>query len=308
MVCTSANEAKMTFKPMLAPTDSPKTSTLKFPLMVSHKLDGIRATVQGGILLSRNLKPIPNKHVQKRFLNLVEGLDGELISGNVTDTDVFRNTTSVVMSDDNPADAVSFHVFDRFIPNFPEQPFEERYFGLAQAIRAKNYKNVVLVEHDYVSNEEELLKFEAAALEIGHEGVMLRDPDGPYKQGRATAKQGWIFKLKRFDNSEAEILDVHELMRNENEAKTNALGRTERSTAKAGLVPGGTMGKLSVRDIHTGVEFQVGGAFSADLRKQIWDNRLSYPGLVIRYKYFAVGSKDKPRFPIFEGFRDKRDM
>ena len=36
------------FKPMLAPHELPDFATLRFPVLASTKLDGIRATMQGG--------------------------------------------------------------------------------------------------------------------------------------------------------------------------------------------------------------------------------------------------------------------
>jgi DNA ligase-1 len=61
------------FKPMLAsPADMSK---LRFPLWLSPKLDGIRALVINGVVMSRSLKPIPNQHVQSLFGHL-EGYDG----------------------------------------------------------------------------------------------------------------------------------------------------------------------------------------------------------------------------------------
>ncbi len=89
----------MTFRPMLA-SHCTDTSKLKFPILVSKKLDGIRATVQGGRLLSRSLKPIANENVQARFAGLPEGLDGELIVGDPCAPDAYRKTSSIVMSDD----------------------------------------------------------------------------------------------------------------------------------------------------------------------------------------------------------------
>jgi hypothetical protein len=74
---------------------------------------------------------------------------------------------------------------------------------------------------------------------------MLRDPNGPYKFGRSTRKEGYLLKLKRFCDSEAEVIGVVELMHNGNEAKTNALGRTERSTRKAGKTGMGVLGALA---------------------------------------------------------------
>ena len=60
----------MTFRPMLAPNETPEFKTLRFPLLGSAKLDGISATLQNGRLLSRSLKEIPNKYVQERFTSL----------------------------------------------------------------------------------------------------------------------------------------------------------------------------------------------------------------------------------------------
>ena len=72
----------MTFKPLLA---SPvEWKHLDYSnLWVSPKLDGIRAIIRDGVVMSRSLKPIPNKHVQRILGNSpgIEGYDGELIVG-----------------------------------------------------------------------------------------------------------------------------------------------------------------------------------------------------------------------------------
>jgi hypothetical protein len=64
------------FKPMLA-TDA-ELDKLRFPILCSPKLDGIRAVVRGGVVYSRSNKPIPNKWVQSKLSHL-EHYDGELI-------------------------------------------------------------------------------------------------------------------------------------------------------------------------------------------------------------------------------------
>ena len=72
---------------------------LSYPLLASPKLDGVRALIINGIVMSRSFKPIPNAHVQELFGRPeYNGLDGELIVGAPTDKDVYRNTTSGVMS------------------------------------------------------------------------------------------------------------------------------------------------------------------------------------------------------------------
>lgn len=112
-----------------------------------------------------------------------------------------------------------------------------------------------------------------------------------------------MLKLKRFEDSEAEVLGIEEEMHNANTAETNELGRTKRSTAKAGLVGKGTMGALIVRDVKTGVEFNIGSGFTAHDRTEAWK-----PGELVKYKFFPVGVKDKPRHPVFLGRRSKLDV
>ena len=42
---------------------------INFPIYVSTKFDGVRALVIDGIVYSRSLKPIRNKHVQNSLVN-----------------------------------------------------------------------------------------------------------------------------------------------------------------------------------------------------------------------------------------------
>jgi DNA ligase-1 len=121
-------------------------------------------------------------------------------------------------------------------------------------------------------------------------------------------KEGWLLKLKRFADSEAVVLAVNQLMHNTNEATTDKLGHTERSSHKAGKVPALAVGSLLVRDIKTGVDFELGTGFTEDQRYALWKKRGELVSRVVKYKYQPVGVKDKPRFPVFLGFRDKRDL
>jgi DNA ligase-1 len=286
-------------KPMLAVQC--ELDKLKFPLIASAKLDGIRCLIIDGKAYSRNLKLIPNDYVQY-ILGWPDnnGLDGELIVGNAYDPDVYRNTNSGVMSKDGQPD-VKFHVFDRW--DRVDLGFRDRYKLLPPSDR-----HIVRVPHSYIVTMENLLKYEEATLNLGYEGLMLRNPDGPYKYGRSTLKEGTLLKLKRFTDAEALILHYEELYSNQNEATKDALGHTERSSHKAGLVPQGTLGALVVRDLVTGVEFNIGSGFTAEDRADIWANREAYSGRIVKYKSFSIGVKDKPRFPTFLGFRDPIDL
>ena len=202
------------FKPMLSATVDDVTK-LRYPLLASPKLDGVRAIVLNGVLVSRNLKPIPNKHVQAMFgRKELEGFDGELIMGDPTDPAAFRNTSSAAMSHDGEPN-VTFHAFDLVGIN---DVFDKRLDALRA--RAKKLKNVVVVPHTRIA-EQLLETLEQEWLEAGFEGVMLRDPQGLYKHGRSTFKEHGLMKLKRFEDAEATIVGFEEQMHNTNEAKTN---------------------------------------------------------------------------------------
>lgn len=293
------------FKAMLAPNEEMvDLSVIKFPKLMSPKLDGIRATNQDGGLLSRNQKLIPNTHVQTLFGNKdLRGLDGELICGEPTAEDVFRVTTSAVMSDDGQPD-VLFNVFDKY----GEQGFEDRLRNAADAID-KHGIGVRLVPHTVVNNVEEMLALEKQFIDKGYEGGMLRSLDGRYKEGRATVKENTLLKLKRFKHNEAIITGFEEEMENTNAKSLTSNGKAKRSHHKAGMVPKGTLGAFLATDVATGVEFSVASGTLTDPEKQeIWNNRPKYLHKIIRYKHFPKGVKTKPRFPTYEGIRDPRDM
>lgn len=296
----------MNHKPMLA-VDCGGTDKLTFPLIISPKLDGVRAITTAGPMLSRTLKPIPNLNVQNLFDGLPSGLDGELLAGSPCAADVYRKTVSMVMSDDVPVDGLVYHVFDFQT----DTPFEARQLVLTRIFdRLANGAAIKLVPQVTVCNLDELLEYEAKWVGEGYEGVIGRKPGSPYKHGGSTAREGYLLKVKRFVDGEAVVIGVTELMHNGNEAKTNALGRTERSHKKEGMVPTGTMGTLVVRDITTGVEFEIGTGFTAEERAAIWREADDYTEWehIAKYKHFPSGAKDKPRHPVFLGWRDRRDL
>ena len=137
---------------------------------------------------------------------------------------------------------------------------------------------------------------------------MLRSLDGLYKQNRSTLRERILLKVKRFHDAEAIIIGFEPLRRNENAALRDERGYTKRSTHQDNKVPDSLLGSLCVRDCETGVIFDVGSGFTEGQRQELWDKREQLFGKIIKYKSFSVGVKDKPRFPIFLGFRYSIDM
>ena len=290
------------FKTMLAGKADP--AKLKFPLLVSPKLDGVRAHVIDGVVVSRNLLPFKNPAIQERYgRKEYNGLDGEFMVGDPTNPAAFRQT-GVLNSHSGGIDHVMFHVFDDF--SNPWHKFENRLSDACR--RVMDIPGFAPVGHHEADDMEDLDALESSFLELGYEGAMIRDPNGPYKFGRSTTNEGYLLKVKRFEDSEAIVLGAEERMHNANEKTLVKNGKAARSSHKAGKVATGMLGALHVRDLKTDVEFSVGSGFSDYERAALWSKPELYAGRIIKYQYFPTGSKDKPRFPTFKGFRDPIDL
>lgn len=294
-------------KPMLAaPSDG---HDLRYPIIGSPKLDGIRALIINGVVMSRSLKPIPNKYVQSLFGNSkLNGFDGELIVGDHTAKDVYQKSVSRIMSRDTQPD-VRLFVFDDF--EFGGESFEWRFTNLNKRFSElpRSLKSTIQVhEHVHIPTKMDFDKWEDRYLAQGYEGIMLRDPNGVYKYGRSTLKEGLLLKVKRFVDSEAIILGVTQLMHNANKQTKNELGNSVRSSKKSGKVACNEVGSLVVRDAKSKVEFEIGTGFTASQRSEFWTLQDQLIGKMVKYKSQPIGVKDKPRFPVFLGFRDVIDL
>lgn len=294
---------KTKFEPMLAARELPEK--IKYPIYASIKLDGYRATVRNGTALTRKLKPIVNPFVQK-YLGRVHfnGLDGELTIGPPNAPDLINRMGEIRRLSGEPD--FTFRVFDDWTLS---RGFSERYKSLRMSVSKIGDLRIVVIEHKLLRNDDELHSYEEMALSQGYEGLILRDPNGPYKFGRSTENEGWMIKVKRWKDDEMRITGFEEEMENTNEAETNELGRTKRSKKKAGLVGKGRLGAFIGVDLKTGVEVRIGGGFTAKQREDFWRERRRLLDEIVTYKHFEqTGVMDKRRFTIFRAFRDPDDL
>ncbi len=291
-------------KPMKGDSANDSLHLLKFPLFVSPKLDGFRCLKLNGKALSSSLKPIRNAYTRNYIEQyLPDNIDGELMLADKSAK--FTDISSAFSSHDGEPDFV-FHAFDLI----SDKPFNMRHGDITKTVITTKDERLQLVIQTTVHNLDELLQFESDCLADGYEGIMIRSITGPYKSGKSTVKEGWLLKLKRFVDSDAEIISFIEEMTNNNEKVIQETGRSKRSSKQANKAPAGTLGGFAVRDIHSGVEFEVGtGQGLTDaLRQEIWDNQAKYKDLLIKYKYQQIGTKDKPRQPVWLGFRPREDI
>lgn len=294
-------------KPQLAIEYSKvKNLDLSCGYYASPKLDGLRCIILNGVAYSRSMKPFRNKKLQEfaqKYKDELEGMDGELISGSPTSPTAFRDSTSVVMSEDG-GDNFTFYVFDNILI---DANFRYRWKSVLSNIQMEATPNVVAVEHVLIHSDEELLALEKQYLEMGYEGIMLNAINAYYKQGRSGTKNPELIKKKLFSDSEFKVIGYECLYSNQNEAKKDNLGHTERSTSKEGLVPMEKLGNLKLIT-DSGKEFSCGSGFDDITRLQLWKERDTLIGRLAKVKYFEQGNYDVPRFPIFLGWRMEDDM
>jgi len=258
--------------PMLAHTWEKQGHKLKFPLIASPKLDGLRCMarkVDGVVTLySRKgtvFTSVP--HINKALEGLnFDLLDGELYSHKYKDN--FEHITHLVRQQTPCAghEEVEFHIFDLVDPN----PYSERIVSLAQLIPPGGACLVYVPVRDVhdVAAIEEAYDFYA---EMGYEGAMLRQPESLYEHSRSYGLQ----KYKKFLDDEFEIVDVVE-------------GR--------GRLAGHGIFVCKTKE---GTQFQVKMVGDTKQLKTYLEQKQDYIGKQLTVKYQGISTKNSvPRFPV----------
>lgn len=280
-------------RPMLAAT-AESEKDIRFPCLVTPKIDGIRCLKLNDQFVSRSFKPIRNPHMDELFGFLPDGMDGELLHTSGS----FQATQSAVMSYDGSKD-LQYLIFDWV----SDVGYSHRVTDL-HSIRRENrgVENIRIIIPKLCSNVDELLAYEGKCIEDGWEGIVTRTADSPYKYGRSTLREQYMVKLKRFKDSEAIILNIGEARTNLNPITPDAFGYARRPGSASMSFGKDTMGFLEVRDVYTNVKFSIGSGFDDAMRQRVWADVPGHIGKTIRYRYQDTGVLLRPRFPTFQGF------
>lgn len=290
------------FKPLLA--GKADLLAIDYPIAVTPKIDGIRCLIINGVPVSRTLKPIRNKRIKEALTGLPSILDGELVATSGS----FQESTSAVMAENSQV-PWEYHIFD-YVQGSPDIPYASRISQLRDLLEREGLPpQCHLLEPEYIYSLSDLQELHHQHIADGFEGSMVRRPDGPYKLGRSTTREGILLKLKEFSDTEAVIVGFEELMHNENEATVNALGLTERSTHKDNKRASGMLGAFVVHPIgEPDLLYSVGTGFTQEQRIDLWQQQDELVGKLVKVKYFSQGIKNVPRFPVWLGFRDEDDL
>lgn len=316
----------MTVKPQLA--EDAVLDKVKFPCIVQPKIDGVRALNLNGTLTGRSLKPFEGFGITEYFSRPeFIGLDGEMTLGNKSNCGerLCSLTTGAMGRFQGVTEMPDLHwwVFDLIDENTRSKSYLRRYEMLSAYLEdLRGADRVHLVPMFMATNAAELQGYIAHNFDLGYEGTIIRNPEAPYKPGRATQKGQELWRVKPWADAEILVTGISEGEVNTNEAKKNALGRTERSSAKAGMVANGQIGSIQgvmLADFHdpfTGkllfpkdLPVTVGsGEMTVAEAEYYFRNPNEIIGHIVKFKHMTHGVKDKPRFPTYMSHRLPQDM
>ena len=310
-------------KPQLA--NDAILETLKYPVGVQVKIDGVRALNINGTLTGRSLDPFKGFGITEYWSKPeFQYLDGEMTLGADAASSerlcslttgalgAFKGVTS--MAD------VYLHCFDWLAE--PNLPYFQRYEMLKAYVEKLDHSRVKLVPLHIANNREELDALIARFFDEGYEGAIIRNLDAPAKEGRPSKVKQELVRVKGWMDSEMLVTGFTEGQTNTNEAKTNTLGRTERSSAKDGMVPNGMVGSIHGTMIGDcfhpitgeklfadGLPITIGTGTMTDAELlDYFKHPEKLVGHPIKFKHLAHGTKTLPRMGNYISHRLKEDM
>lgn len=272
---------------------------------IEIKLDGVRVitTIRGNKveMFSRDGRQFHNfGHIVREIESVLEDypapyplmLDGEVMSAN------FQDLMKQVHRKENveASDAV-LHLFDMApLGNFMNGLYEKLQHERSAMVKHWVKEHSTVLQHvtaldwetidlDTAEGKQRFVELNKAAIDGGYEGLLIKDPDAPYKCKRTHA---WL-KAKPFIELTLEVVAVEE-----------GTGRNE-----------GRLGALvcAGQDDGKDIKVNVGSGFTDADRSSIWPARDDVIGHMVEVRADAVTQNQDgtyslrfPRFKTFRGF------
>ena len=258
-----------------------------------------------------------------------KGFDGELTLGsNPAADNLCSDTTGAVGAFKDVTEAQNLHwwLFDYVGPAQANLVYADRYKALeaflSTADMGEMRERLHIIPYRVINNKAEAEAFISECLDANYEGAVFRNPRSKIKPGRPGINDQQYMRYKPWMDSEMLVTGLVEGEANNNAAKLNSLGRTERSSAKAGKVANGQVGAIlgtvleDIKHPLTGkVMFAKGtaikvskGKLTTAKAKHLWEKPTEIVGHIVKFQHMAHGVKDLPRFGGYLSHRLPEDM
>jgi len=269
------------FEPMLAKKLVDYKDEIKYPVLVSPKIDGSRLVARKDGCWTRNGKMyLSCPHINKLLTPLFKKHPNWIVDAEIYSHDVpFEEIMSLVRkSKPTPEDLkeseklVKIYIFDAVVDD-EKLGFMKRFEILKKEIQTiiGTTSMIQFVENDVANNFSEIQKYHDKYVSEGYEGLMVRIDNKPYENKRSKN----LLKFKEFEDAEFEIVDILE-------------GLGQRSGMAGKLVCKLKDGNL----VESGI--RGGEAYYTHLLK----NRKAYIGKKATIRFQGYTDKGSLRFPV----------
>lgn len=264
--------------PMLAHDYHKRGKSMPFPCYSQRKLDGVRCVAMPGKgLFSRLRKEFPHmEHIKEEINRLPSSLilDGELYTNSIGFQEIVGmvKRETLKAGDAEKQRCIQYHVYDMI----SDKPYEQRLKDLHALFRSYSFQHIVLVQTNVCVSEEDMKKQHAQYVADGYEGIMLRAPQGIYKNSRSVD----LLKYKEFFDDEYEVIDFKE---------------------GDGLELGCVIWLCRTSE---GATFYCRPRGTHEERAELFQNGASYVGQKLTVRFQEKTDDGLPRFPVGIAFRN----
>lgn len=267
---------------------------LTYPLVSEPKLDGLRLIVikhnENVTMFTRNGTQLETLPRLKKFFEGRLDIQEMVFDGEGLTSGCWENSVSTMMAYKNNKgdDGFVYNVFDcmtfqEWEEKLCERNQQERRQVLDSLFSENDEHIIKKTEFNICNNEEDVLNVYKRSLDVGYEGIMIKQPNGLYTFDRSKA---WK-KLKPIMTYEGVIV-----------------GTTD---GNVGAKREGKFGGFIVM-LENNVTTEVGSGMSDAMKDEINNDRDSYIGKIAEVGGQLLTPDGKIRFPRFVRFRSDNDV
>ena len=279
---------KLKFKPMLANNFTKFKDKIIYPCIVQPKLDGFRCIAflenNNVVLITRTGSLIKHfSSIKSQLYDILSKNNNIIFDGEIYSNDIpFNEIVSFIHLKDLNNETIeiekklNYFIFDCYDINNNLLNFDKR-LQLLKSLSLNSKSNINLLQHNIVTQQEDIELYHKIYLKEKYEGIMVRNIDSAYTIGKRSNN---LLKLKLFIENEYEIINAKEASGNDK----------------------GTV--IWICKNENDLEFSVRPKGSRNTRKEMFDNKEKYIGKYLTVIYQELSPDKIPRFPVGKSIRE----